>query len=200
VAVFRWEDGLQDCLQYHTGVSGTFANFNYDTTVTAVTLTDNIHLSDQSYDICFRRERGYCKICYAPYIGTAINSFSISAAGDAGALESSVDTECTGVTGAGFGDYIEIVNFLLNPASTQSSTTNGGNRICGNIWNGDSAQTKTAITTMCSYHTPFKWGVNFDHGELVIGSPCAAAISNTCENVAGGGVVGFHMHYWQVAC
>ena len=44
-----------DCLQYHTGVSGTFSSFNFG----------NIILTSTSYVICIRQERGFCNIGYA---------------------------------------------------------------------------------------------------------------------------------------
>lgn len=47
---------LQGCLQYHTGWYGTVKSFNYDTSSTYD------HLDSQDYNICVRRESGYCKI------------------------------------------------------------------------------------------------------------------------------------------
>ena len=48
---------------------GTIANFNWDTSqTTAASVLDQVHLSDQNYDICIRRFRGYCSICYSPRI------------------------------------------------------------------------------------------------------------------------------------
>ena len=44
-----------DCLQYHTGVSGTFSSFNFG----------NIMITSTSYVICIRQERGFCNIGYA---------------------------------------------------------------------------------------------------------------------------------------
>ena len=71
------QDSVHSCLQYHTGTSGMFANFNYDTSVTTNTVPSatapgtNTHLSMQDYDICFRREEGYCKLCFsAPSVTT----------------------------------------------------------------------------------------------------------------------------------
>ena len=44
-----------DCLQYHTGVSGTFSSFNFG----------NIMITSTSYVICIRQELGYCNIGYS---------------------------------------------------------------------------------------------------------------------------------------
>ena len=67
----------------------------------------NYHLSDQYYDICIRRARGYCSICYSPQISnTATNviegsSFGLSASDaipmDTLASSTSGD-DCTGQT------------------------------------------------------------------------------------------------------
>lgn len=44
------------CFQYHTGWYGQVKSFNYDTTSTYD------HLTAQDYNVCIRRENGYCKI------------------------------------------------------------------------------------------------------------------------------------------
>ena len=52
----------------------------------------------QYYDICFRRERGYCSLCFTPYLTSAIDadytSFGVSASGDAAASQSALSTLC----------------------------------------------------------------------------------------------------------
>ena len=91
----------------------------------------NYHLSDQYYDICFRRARGYCSICYSPQISnTATNviegsSFGLSASdavpADTAASSTSGD-DCTGQTIFGgaainsFGlgkDFSKRISFLV---------------------------------------------------------------------------------------
>merc|ERR1711913_66014 len=57
----------QDCLQYHTATTGTIASFNWDTSSTSVS-SSQYHLTSQYYDICIRRTRSYCSICYSPQI------------------------------------------------------------------------------------------------------------------------------------
>eukprot|EP00091_Calanus_sinicus_P003547 TRINITY_DN1371_c0_g1_i3.p1 TRINITY_DN1371_c0_g1~~TRINITY_DN1371_c0_g1_i3.p1 ORF type:complete len:307 (-),score=40.59 TRINITY_DN1371_c0_g1_i3:169-1023(-) len=54
----------QDCLQYFTAQTGTIATFNWDTTATTVA-DSQVHLSNQYYDICFRRVRSQCSICFS---------------------------------------------------------------------------------------------------------------------------------------
>ena len=65
-----------NCLQYHTGSSGTFAGFgwNFDTygpgiaAGTGITRYTQFHLANQRYNVCFRREQGMTAICYTPKI------------------------------------------------------------------------------------------------------------------------------------
>merc|ERR1712203_1067090 len=94
----------QDCLQYLTASSGTFASFNWDTSSSTVTEASQFHLSSQSYDICIRRARSYCSICYSPQVfstttGTA-SSYGLSASGDptGAAAIAAAGALCTGVT------------------------------------------------------------------------------------------------------
>ena len=88
--------------------SGSFATFNWDTTSeTALSITtalNNAHLSDQYYNICIRRARGYCSICYSPHVVTATNneatSFGVSATNPAtdAAAQALTETLCSGIT------------------------------------------------------------------------------------------------------
>ena len=72
----------QDCLQFLTASTGTIASFNWDTSTTTVSIGTHVHLSSQQYDICIRRARSYCSVCYSPQIistttGTA-SSYGVS--------------------------------------------------------------------------------------------------------------------------
>ena len=114
----------ENCLQYLTAqtgscqsksklfyifsIEGTIASFNWDTSsTTALTTTTalaNAHLSDQNYDICIRRARGYCSICFSPVVTTttagSAKSFGLSAAhpATADAGKSNTGTLCLGTT------------------------------------------------------------------------------------------------------
>jgi len=46
----------EGCLQYHTGIDGSIQTFNYD--------NDDVHLENQQYSICIRKEMGFCCIEY----------------------------------------------------------------------------------------------------------------------------------------
>merc|ERR1712045_773217 len=199
----------QDCLQYHTASTGTIASFNWDTTATSVA-SSQVHLSNQYYDICIRRARSYCSICYDPYISspTTASSFGLGNNAVATTLTATVGSYVTGVTtinpsvpaGVGEGDYLEILAMQAPP--TTSTTITGPSRISGQLWG-----LATTHVTICSFATPFKVGVHFDADESIQLPPAAtAALSLYTEThnfaPAGGalGTKGFYLNYFQVSC
>ena len=111
--------------------SGTIANFNFDTSATAVS-TSMAHLSSQYYDICIRRARNYCSICYSPVISgtTTASSFGLGANAVATIATANVGTYMSGVTtqGAslpamvGEGDYLEILAMQVPPTTSTTIT------------------------------------------------------------------------------
>ena len=121
---------VADCLQYHTAQYGTIASFGWDTSASTVA-TSQTHLVNQYYDICIRRTRSYCSICYTPAIissttGTS-SSYGLGAGSNAAAQKSAIGAICTGITivgsanpvvGVGYGDYLEIANMLPSPATS----------------------------------------------------------------------------------
>ena len=141
--------GPAGCLQYHTGITGDIATFNWDLagTTTAV-LATTTHLADQHYTICFRREEGYCRTCFTEKFA---KSFGVSLpATDA---QSGSGSFCDQTT-AGILDYIEIPGAQESTASSASSefstkvlATMGHHRICGLALN---AIHDTAAATVCS--------------------------------------------------
>merc|ERR1711936_726184 len=161
----------QDCLQYHTATTGTIASFNWDTSSSTVSTTQ-AHLTSQYYDICLRRARSYCSVCYSPAItntATSASSFGLSAGGYAPAIAAASASFCTGITtlsttgtsNSGFGDYLDIV--ALQPGTGSSGTVGAAgtsvNRICGTVFNmAAHAATVTAQATACSWAIPFKVG------------------------------------------
>lgn len=190
------------CLQYLTGTSGTFSSFNFDTTATAVAASSTLHhLSDQDYNICFRREEGYCAVCFDPAITTAPGSFGVSSSKDGAAGQSANEISCDTLAATVYADYIS-VDGLHNPADVISSSLVNtaaiamAEKVCGQIF--EATEAKTASATLCSYRIPFKWGVHFDGGEVLGADGTAGANQNTLENNLGS--VGFFMNYWQVAC
>ena len=197
-------------------ILGTIATFNWDTSASSVS-TSQVHLAHQYYDICIRRKRSYCSVCFSPYIHapttstTAASSFGLSAGSVAATQTASVGSTCTGVTTAsttednqvGYGDYIEVA--ALQPSTGTSTTVVGLHRLCGSFFQG-STTAGTAHETACSYATPFKLGVHFD-GEDAIFAPgsITATKLNLAENSpisagSGQGFQGFWLNYWQNSC
>ena len=141
--------GPTGCLQYHTGLQGDVATFNWDLSgTTNAIFATTTHLANQDYDICFRREENYCRTCFSPKF---TNSFGISIAGTA--VNSASGVACDGST-LGKRDFIEIAGAQV---STMSSTTSefttkaatiGWDRMCGVIFN--TLDTQTASATVCS--------------------------------------------------
>merc|ERR1712176_1550660 len=89
----------QDCLQSLTATSGTIASFNWDTSSSTASQTQ-YHLSSQYYDICIRRARSYCSICYSPqiYSATAVSSYGLGAGSVAATQTNAIDSNCPGTT------------------------------------------------------------------------------------------------------
>ena len=195
---------------------GTIATFNWDTSASSVS-TSQVHLAHQYYDICIRRKRSYCSVCFSPYIHapttstTAASSFGLSAGSVAATQTASVGSTCTGVTTAsttednqvGYGDYIEVA--ALQPGTGTSTTVVGLHRLCGSFFQG-STTAGTAHETACSYATPFKLGVHFDGEDAIRAHNYNTANKlNLPENApiskgSGQGYQGFWLNYWQNSC
>merc|ERR1712183_1130549 len=153
-----------NCLQYHTAASGTIASFNWDTTATTVAATTSFHLSSQFYDICIRRARSFCSVCYQPVITTATVSYGLGGgkpdAGTSSTVVNAVGSLCTGIDVASttaanersFGDYLEIVNAQAPAQPGTAAGVLGINRMCGQIWNAHMPSPHpVAVATGCSW-------------------------------------------------
>jgi hypothetical protein len=201
-----------DCLQYFTATSGTVATFNWDTTASTVA-NSQVHLSNQYYDVCFRRARSQCSICFSPQVAessTAASSYGLGSSSDDAAAKNLVGSGCTGVTtqpaDTGLGDYIEIPN--LQPSIGASGTVTITARLCGAIFNAKTGNGETAPATACTFATPFKIGVHFDEGESLVDTKVDSAARKKGENLDSGdiatgdgyGYSGFWLAYWQNAC
>ena len=77
---------------------------SWDTSASTVSKTQT-HLVNQYYDICIRRTRDYCSICYTPAIISSItgtgSSYGLGAGSDATTQKSAIGAICTGITIAG---------------------------------------------------------------------------------------------------
>ena len=65
----------EGCLQYFTGISGNVSTFNWKTTDNANDASYPNQISGLNYNICLRRESGYCGVEWAtvsPYTGLTL--------------------------------------------------------------------------------------------------------------------------------
>jgi hypothetical protein len=173
-----------------------------------------VHLSNQYYDICFRRVRSQCSICFSPQVAetaaTKASSYGLGSSSDDAAPKNNVGSSCTGVTtqpaDTGLGDYIEIANLQPSIGTSGSVTTTA--RLCGAIFNANTGNGETAPATACTFATPFKLSVHFDEGESLVDTAASNSALKKGENVAtadlktgdGYGYSGFWLAYWMNAC
>ena len=144
------------------------------------------HLSSQYYDICFRRQRGFCSICFSPHIHAtnAQSSYGLGTSSDDPAAKASIGTYCTGVTTVSHietsnvpkGDYITLENMQNAPGT---APTIGIDKMCGQFFSA--TDQATAHNTVCSFITPFKIGVHLDDDEAHF-LPATANKLSTTEN------------------
>jgi len=173
--------GAPGCLQYFTGSTGTVSSFNF---------ANAHHLSDQNYDMCIRREKGMCSICYTPAAST--NAFGLSVSPSKTAAESAVAAEC-------------LTDFLVIPegatvanakSTTVTANASKGNRFCGRELTVETAKAQSAIVSVCSATRPFKISFVSDGGEAVAGTDS----SDDELTTAPLGTVGFSLNFVQQSC
>merc|ERR1712223_2296946 len=188
--------GWPGCLQYYTSTASTIQNFGFPSSATTVT-SGVTHLSSQKYDICIRRASGYCYICYSTWTaGTAViaqGSFGLSISPSI-ASQSGINTSCTS-------DYIAIPygNSAAIAAITAPATeATFANSCCGRFLS--IASGATAGVTVCSRRSPFTVGVNTDSNEVTSTSIADAKASTRETSEYPGGITGFKLIYFQVAC
>merc|ERR1711997_332402 len=198
--------GWPGCLQYYTATANNIASFGFPPTITAVT-AGVTHLSNQHYDICIRRASGSCYICYSPTIivsGIAIGtpiiaqiSFGLSIGGIAASPSSLISATCTQ-------DWIEVpgADTAVIAAISTAALTNGG-RLCGRALSSATGKLTNAASivtgTVCARHLPFRVGVDFDNAER--DSIVTKDKTTTTEQCGSpGGIIGFKLTYFQVAC
>jgi len=138
------------CLQYYTGTTGYLYNFGWSgTSVLAASAATAYHQNNQNYNICIRKEEGYCSVEYWA------TNFAISANANAG--QALYGDSCTE-------DYVTIPGLKSTPATVATDfTTAVGDRVCGLGWKypADSAPALTLV----SFTKPFSVGVNFDSAD-----------------------------------
>merc|ERR1712223_390311 len=188
--------GWPGCLQYYTSTASTIQNFGFPSSATTTTSAAT-HLSNQKYDICIRRASGYCYICYSTWTaGTAViaqGSFGLNISPSI-ASQSAINTSCTS-------DYLSIPygNSAAIAAITAPATeATFANSYCGRFFS--IAFAATAGVTVCTRRSPFIVGVNFDSNEVTSISIADAKASTRETSEFPGGITGFKLIYFQVAC
>lgn len=162
------------CDQWYFGNSGTgyIETFNYANT---------IHLAAQAQDICIRREKSNCKICYS---ADAVTDIKIGGDGSAGVPNS---LSCCGAGSKGTktvgADCLVIPGATKDAGATPSGTVSPQYQ-CGG---GEGITHAGAVTTVCSKRIPFRISFWSDEWEF-------AAIE------AAKGSTGFKIRYFQKAC
>jgi len=160
------------CTQYFFGASsGKINSFNW---------AGGTQLANQQQSICFRREKGFCGICFSP---PTINDFKISSLTKAFNLEQKCCAYgADGVQTMGF-DCLQIPGAFKSAIAANVIP----NSFCGARLNFQAATAiGTAISgSICTRQTPFQ--VNF------ITDGYTVAIANTVNN-------GFNLDYFETAC
>lgn len=209
------QGGPPGCLQYYQNTSGKIRSFNFPDTTGGTPITGDyaIHLANQHYKTCIRRENGKEVICWVPctsnngedstIAGSVVTdqpSFGLSVSPNA-ASKSATDTECTS-------DYIWIPfgdvqsNFDTEESRQDKVVVSStfSNRFCGRNFQTATDKAYAAAISVCSYAVPFELGVDFDDAEF-----CTADEDPTnCEPFVlateagnGGGILGFSLCYVQ---
>merc|ERR1719273_834590 len=193
--------GWPGCLQYYTATANTIQNFGFSPTATTVTSTVT-HLSNQKYDICIRRASGYCYICYSPSIVNEPNvataskqtSFGLSLGGIAATGSAQQGTDCST-------DYLDIPygnTATIAAITTPSTTATSHHKFCGRFLSTITDDLNSL--TVCTRRSPFTIGVNLDSNEAT-GGVVADKMSTVIESgEIPGGIIGFSLTYFQVAC
>ena len=142
------------CVQYFYGVQNDIIqSYNYG---------GGYHLADQRQKICFRREKGNCKICYSSV--SSIADLEISGAIDAKQYTKS----CCSYKADGMGsnyDCLQIPSLL----TTKGKQLNfNGNAICGMGGISSKSEVVTAANqkTLCTVKQPFMLNFQTDTFDL----------------------------------
>lgn len=172
--------GPSGCLQFFTGTTGTFTSFNYQSSTSAY------HLSNQDYDICFRRESGNSQICF--YETTPGSTFGLSVV-----TTTDPTTTIAGVVNAGCdSDYVSVYGGYSILFPTVNIYRN-----CGRIFSATMTATETASIssgTVCSKLSPFRVSFITDDVEVTTGTD---STTNETAEPAPAGTFGFSLKFEQ---
>jgi len=182
--------GPPGCLQYFTGTTGLVKSFGYLTSNSASTTgATTTHLQNQNYQICVRREKGYCYICWDSW--HTGNSFGLSQSPTAAIAKGSTGTRCTN-------DYVTIPQGTTSTIAATTTPAAFISRFCGRfLSHTDDAATPGA--SVCSRSYPFVLGfvTNDNEGAL---SAAADMGDMTEAGLTPGGILGFALGFAQASC
>jgi len=197
--------GPPGCLQWHMAPEGKIRSFNFPDQAqvndNGIAVMDNVvHLSNQQYSVCVRKNAATNHICYTPctlltdaMIANANmqSSFGVSIAPTANA-NSGVGSACTT-------DYVEIIGGQTKANAIVGLTvllsTGLNSRYCGRTLDQVNDQAtddgRANANPVCTASLPFRVGVQFDADENT-----AAPAFNTDESFGRpGGIMGFALCY-----
>ena len=149
----------EGCLQFFTGISGNVSSFNFKNEDNSNNETFPNHIADLNYNICLRRESGYCAVEWStgsPY--DQVGLFSVS-----GDLETTPITASKGDTDCNT-DYV-VIPQGANSAEPDFQTRD---RFCGQALGVCSASDCSSDSTLGPVYTsvlPFTLGVVTDSDE-----------------------------------
>ena len=164
ISCFSLSKAPNDCLQYHTGVSGEISSLNYPT----------VMLADIWYSICIRREHGYCGAEWSLEASTSPDSFVLDRT----------------ITTTSFTDVAAIVANSVDATSSDAYIAIPGayaGIYGGGIFSDETVIVDTTSGTVQTYGVPLRVNVNtYDVGSSVdIGFnlvynqiPCGANINS----------------------
>jgi len=185
------EAGPPGCLQYLTGITGIVKSFGFSTSNTATsTAVTTTHLQNQNYQICVRREKGYCYICYAEW-ATSPGSFGLSVSAIANMATANQGTHCTL-------DYLVIPHGTTSTIASTTSVAIGTSRYCGRFLN--TIADNIAAASVCSRSYPFVVGFTTDDNEAATVGAIDDMADDDETGYIPGGIVGFALGYKQAAC
>jgi len=151
------------CLQWFTGTDGQLTSFNF--------AANTGHLAQQNYNMCIRREAGFCCVKYG--LCTDADSFSLESVKDMVAMQVGNDDELC------LTDYLRIEG-----SSSTCGLGDATNRYCGHKL-ADTKESKANVD-ICDCTAPFSVGVVTDN----MPEAASAMVANR----------GFCLNYVQIPC
>lgn len=135
----------EGCTMFFTGTSGSWSNYGY---VSGTTTTE--HSPNQNFNVCIRREDGYCSIRHST---TTSTSFSLSSEADG----------ATAPTTGFRGSTDCYLDFITIPSGSLDGSQPAFDRYCGAKmgWSPAAATNQPIISEV----VPFTVGVRFDNDD-----------------------------------